>query len=230
VWGDATDEDVPGVPTYITTYHHDTQTLDKKVFLGYAPPPNDVHNVPAVCLDSEGYIHIITGAHGDNFTYRRSVLPNDIGGGFTPAVNTLDAGWIGKNTDADGSGRQTYCSLVCDDQDTLHIAFRQWRQGPGEFHGGNNYGALSIQSKPKGGPWGPARPMVIPPVAGYSIYYHKLTIDRTGGLWLSYSYLAGDKTYQDQFRELYNNRALLVSKDHGATWKLAETRDFPDGK
>jgi hypothetical protein len=136
---------------------------------------------------------------------------------------------VTEDSDADGLGRQTYCSLVCDDQDTLHIAFRQWRQGVDPYHGGANYAALSIQSKPKGKPWGPARPMVVAPLPGYSIYYHKLTVAPDGSLWLSYSYLSGTKSHQEGFPELYNNRAVLVSKDHGATWRLASGRDFPDG-
>ena len=229
VWAQAVETDVPGVPTYITTVDHATRSVSPHVFIGHAPPINDVHNVPAVCFDSNGILHVVTGAHGANFMYRHSLQPNDTQSGFSPAVKTLDAGYVDTKSDADGRGRQTYCSLVCDDQDTLHIAFRQWRQGVDDYFGGSNYAALSIQSKPNGQPWGPARPMVTPPLSGYSIYYHKLTIDRTGELWLSYSLYSGTKSYQNQFPEPYNNNAIIVSKDHGATWKLAETRDFPGG-
>jgi len=229
VWGEAVEEDVPGVPTYIATVDHATRTLGPKVFVGYAPPSNDVHNVPAVCLDSAGFVHVVTGAHGARFLYRRSRQPNRLDAGLTDAVPTLESGYVDQATDADGDGRQTYCSLVCDDRDTLHIAFRQWRQGVDPYHGGTNYGALSLQSKPKDQPWGPARVMVVPPLPGYSIYYHKLTVDRHGGLYLSYSYLSGEKSYQEQFPELYDFAALMLSKDHGATWKLAATADFPAG-
>ncbi len=226
VWGEVTDAEAPGVPSYIATYNHATAQLSEKVLLGYGPPVNDVHNVPAVCLDSEGYIHVVTGAHGANFKYRKSLLPNDISGGFTDIVNTLDAGYIDDKTDADGTGRQTYISLVCDDEDSLHIAFRQWRRNADEHWPDQIYAALSTQKKPKDGPWGPAQPMVIPPVPGYSIYYHKLTVDRIGNLYLSYSYWTSTKSYQDDFPEYFHNRAVLVSKDHAQTWKLAETSDF----
>jgi hypothetical protein len=127
---------------------------------------------------------------------------------------------------AGGEGRQTYISLVCDPQDALHIAFRQWRRKVDDYHSGQNYAALSVQSKPKDQPWGPARPLVIPPVTGYSIYYHKLTIDRRGRLYLSYSYWTNDESYQNDFPDRYHHRAVLVSKDAGKSWKLAETRDF----
>jgi hypothetical protein len=229
IWAQAVGTELPGVPTFIATVDHATRRVSPHAFLGYAPPLNDVHNVPAVCLDSTGTLHVITGAHGQNFVYRHSLKPNDTQSGFSEPVHTLDTGYVTEDSDADGLGRQTYCSLVCDDQDTLHIAFRQWRQGVDPYHGGANYAALSIQSKPKGKPWGPARPMVVAPLPGYSIYYHKLTVAPDGSLWLSYSYLSGTKSHQEGFPELYNNRAVLVSKDHGATWRLASGRDFPDG-
>jgi hypothetical protein len=229
IWAQAIETEAPGVPTYIATVDHATRAVSPHVFLGYAPPINDVHNVPAVCLDSQGTVHIVTGAHGANFTYRHSLRPNDTQSGFSEATHTLDAGYVDEKSDANGRGRQTYCSLVCDDQDTLHIAFRQWRKGVDDIHRGSHYAALSIQSKPKGKPWGPARPVVAAPLSGYSIYYHKLTVAPDGGLWLSYSYLSGTKSYQDQFPEMYNNRAVLFSDDHGITWRLARSSDFPDG-
>ncbi len=229
VWGEVTDEDLPGVPTYVATYDHNAGQLGDKVFLAYAPPVNDVHNVPAICLDSEGYIHVVTGAHGQPFKYTRSVKPNDAYSRWTEPVEVLSAGYIDDTTDEDGRGRQTYISLVCDKQDALHIAFRQWRRSVDRHHADQNYAALSIQTKPKGEPWAPARPLVIPPVPGYSIYYHKLTIDRLGRLFLSYNHWTSDTTYQNEFPDRYHHRAVLVSKDGGKQWKLAETSDFVEG-
>ncbi|MFP4250914.1 MAG: BNR-4 repeat-containing protein [Armatimonadota bacterium] len=228
VWGEVTEEDVPGVPSYIATYDHESGELSEPVFMAYAPPVNDVHNVPAVTMDSEGYIHVVTGAHGDNFKYLRSLEPNDTRSGWTEPVNVLEAGRVEEDTDEDGRGAQTYISLVCDQDDNLHIAFRQWRAGVDPYHGGNLYAALSMQTKPKDGEWGPARPLVVPAVDGYSIYYHKLTTDRLGNLYLSYNYYTSDHTYQPDFPEQYHNRAVIVSKDGGETWKLAQTEDFAE--
>ncbi|NLB94796.1 MAG: hypothetical protein GX785_03705 [Armatimonadetes bacterium] len=228
VWGEVTDEKVPGVPTYVATYDHATGKLSEKVLLAYAPPINDVHNVPAICMDSQGYLHVVAGAHGEPFQYLRSLRPND-SSAWTKPVEVLSAGYITDKTDADGSGRQTYVSLVCGPDDTLHIAYRQWRRGVEPYHGGETYAALSVQSKPKDGPWGPARPLVVPPVPGYSIYYHKLTIDRRGWLYLSYNHWTSDQSYQNEFPERHHHRAVLVSKDDGKSWKLAETRDFLEG-
>ncbi|MEN6641422.1 MAG: BNR-4 repeat-containing protein [Armatimonadia bacterium] len=225
VWGEVTDPKDPGAPTYIATYDHTTDKVGEKVLLGYAPPVNDVHNVPAIAQDSQGYIHVILGAHGKPFQYTRSLKPNDAYSGWTKPEPVLSAGWKTDKSDADGDGGQTYCSLVCDANDTLHIAFRQWRRNADEHHPDQLYAALSVQSKPKDGPWSPARPVVIPPVPGYSIYYHKLTIDRQGRLYLSYSYWT-DHPYQDDFPDRYHNRALVVSTDGGKSWKLALDEDF----
>jgi len=229
VWGEIAEDDAPGVPTYIATYDHATGKLGEKVFIDHGPPVNDVHNVPAICLDSEGIIHVVTGAHGQAFKYVRSLKPNDAYGGWTEPVPVLNAGYVDDTTDEDGDGRQTYISLVCDPDDTLHIAYRQWRRGVDPYHDGENYAALSVQSKPKDGPWGAARPIVVPAVPGYSIYYHKLTVDRRGRLFLSYSYWTSDTSYQSEFPDRYHNRAVVLSTDAGEHWKLAETRDFAAG-
>ncbi len=229
VWGEVAPDDAPGVPTYVATYDHATGQLGEKVLLGYGPPVNDVHNVPAITMDSEGYLHVLIGSHGDNFQYARSLQPNDAYSGWTEAEPILTAGAVGEDTDADGAGRQTYISLVCDQNDTLHTAFRQWRAGVDPYFGGALYAALSVQHKPKDGPWSDARPIVVPPVPGYSIYYHKLTVDRLGALYLSYSYFTSDTTYQSQFPDRYSHRAVVVSRDGGEHWKLAETADFVKG-
>jgi hypothetical protein len=62
-------------------------------------------------------------------------------------------------------------------------------------------------------------------VGGYSIYYHKLSIDRAGGLWLSYNHWT-NHAYQQDFPGRYHHRAMMSSSDGGDTWKLAQTEDF----
>ncbi|MCZ7596880.1 MAG: BNR repeat-containing protein, partial [Gammaproteobacteria bacterium] len=197
------------------------------VMLGYAPPVNDVHNVPAIALDSQGILHIVLGAHGQPFGYRASLRPNDSTGGFTELVPVLSAGRIDQNSDADGAGAQTYISLVCGPDDTLHLAYRQWRQGVDPFLNGGLYAALSTQRKPAGQPWGPAQPMVAPVRPGYSIYYHKLTLDRDGGLWLSYCCYTADHDYQDDFPEQHSHRAVMTSPGWWADLEAGDQRRFP---
>jgi len=66
--------------------------------------------------------------------------------------------------------------------------------------------------------------LIVPPFSEYSIFYHRLTIDRAGRLFLSYDYWSTFWFYRND--HWGNRRALLMSEDHGKTWKLAETRDF----
>lgn len=225
VWGEATDEKVPGVPTFAATYNRRTGVLGKKVLLAYAPPLNDGHNTPGICIDSGGFLHVITGAHGANFFYLKSKKPSDVYGGWTEPKPTLTTGWMGK--DQKQSGRQTYLAFVCDREDTLHIAFRQWRRGVDHYHKDSYYGALSYQRKKKNGPWEEARPLVIPPMPRYSIYYHKFAIDRLGQLYLSYSYWNDTDKYKPLC--IYHFRSLVFSGDDGNTWDLAVTRNFETG-
>ncbi|MFP3905105.1 MAG: BNR-4 repeat-containing protein [Armatimonadota bacterium] len=231
VWIEPTppEDEAPGMPTFVGAYNHGTGEMGERLFLRYGYPPNDGHNQPALCLDSEGYLHALTGAHGDNFYYLRSQQPNDPYGGWTEPEKTLTAGWVDADTDEDGRGRQTYASLICDPDDTLHIAFRQWRN-IGDYHKGSYYGGLSYQQKPKDGSWSPAKVIVVPPVSGYSIYYHKLTVDRQGWLWLFYRYYSGDEEYRYNYLAYNQKRAVLVSRDGGDTWKLAETEDFAEAE
>ena len=69
---------------------------------------------------------------------------------------------------------------------------------------------------------------MVPPVPGYSIYYHKLTIDRRGRLFLAYSYWT-ENQYQEDYPDRYHHLALVMSADGAKTWKLATTSDFLAG-
>lgn len=223
VWGEATDPeasltDVPGVPAYVATYDRITGELKKPVFMSFGPPPNDGHNTPSITMDSQGYLHILVGTHGRPFQYLRSLQPNDAYGGWTEATRT--------STD---ELRQTYVGLVCDDQDALHVVFRLWRTGE-EHLDGALWAALAYQRKLPGRDWEPPKILVMPPMADYSIYYHRLTIDRDGKLFLSYDYWSTLWFYRNDQRGAVPagsgrpgagwGRAVLTSGDGGNTWSL----------
>jgi len=212
-WGEATDPKtkVLGVPTYVATFDRDTGKLGKPVLVGHGPPANDVHNSPCITMDSKGYLHVLVGTHGRTFKYARSMRPNDSQGGWTPTED------VGKGLS------QTYVGLVCDRDDALHLVFRLWRRDPRYFPNGS-CAALSHMNRRPGKPWSQPRDLLVAAFCGYSIYYHRLTIDRRGRLFLSYDYWSTYWFYRTDHAG--RRRALLVSGDGGDTWRMVGKGDF----
>lgn len=207
VWGEATDpnEKVAGVPTFVATYDKSTGTLGPKQLIGYGAPANDVHNTPSITMDSRGYLYAVTGTHGRPFWVAKSKQPNDASAGFEAAVQT------GENLS------QTYIGLVCGQDDVLHLAYRlnRSREAP---HPLTYHTALTWQRKPFDGPWSAPQLLVLPPFGEYSIYYHRLTIDPAGRLYLSTDYWSTFWFYRNDTRS--RPRHVLVSDDNGGTWRL----------
>ena len=213
IWSEATDpaEKVPGAPTYVVTYDREKAALSQPAFVGYGPPANDVHNTPSITMDSRGYLHTLGGTHGAPFPYARSLVPNDSSKGWTEPQSL-------------GEGlRQTYIGLVCGPNDTLHAVFRLWKsQEPP--HPLSTFATLSHQQKPPEKGWDPPQVLVIPPFSEYSVFYHRLTIDRLGRLFVSYDCWSTYWFYRNDHPG--TRRALLVSSDQGRTWKLATNADL----
>lgn len=235
VWGEIVDEsdeaDVDGVPTYAVTYDRAEGELGQPVLLGYAPPVNDMHNSPGITIDSEGYLHVVFGAHARNpFRYTRSEAPNRVDAGWTEPEKVLETGmrYLGKGTAERGA--QTYVGLVCDPDDNLHLAFRQDIENiDGHFENyDRRYRVLSHQKRSAAdGQWQErATKLVVPPFPGYSVYYHQLSIDRRGRLFLAYHYRAGHSIYRADLPGAENHPAMLMSDDAGRTWHLVTLGDF----
>jgi len=212
-WGEATDPEVktPGVPGYVVTCDRATSTLGPATLVGYGAPPNDVHNSPSITLDSRGYLHVILGTHGRPFHYAHSLQPHAAHGGWSDPVP------IGEGLP------QTYVGLVCAPDNTLHLAFRLWRNRAPP-HPLSAHATLAYQRKRPGQPWEPPKILVVAPFSEYSIFYHRLTLDRCGRLFLSYDYWSTYWFYRTD--HLGSRRALLFSSDNGDSWKLAETGDL----
>jgi hypothetical protein len=228
-WAEMRDEDdLPGSPTFAVTWERDTRTLGEPVFVGYAPPVNDVHNTPGICADSEGYVHVVTGAHGDHFYHFKSKLPNDLSEGFEPGREMLDHGFTHPSGDTKRPARQTYLGLVCDPDDTLHAAFRWWiRDAEDPYHPGKVYASLGYQKSTADGAWTDARKLVVAVAHGYSNYHAKLAMDRDGRLYISYSYFNKQPNWvYGEKPSHYAFPAILTSGDGGETWELAETAHF----
>ena len=212
-WGEATDPqaEAPGVPTYVATYSRSTGRLGTPALVGYGPPANDVHNSPCITIDGKGYLHVLIGTHGRTFKYVRSLVPNSADGGWTEAED------IGPGL------RQTYVGMVCDHNDTLHLVFRLWLDDNKYFPAGY-YANLAYMSKRPAEKWSDAQPLIVAPFSEYSVFYHRLTIDRKGALFLSYDYWSTFWFYRTDHRG--NRRALLMSPDGGNTWKLTPSSEF----
>lgn len=206
IWGEATDpaEKVPGVPDYVATYDRATGKLSEPALIGYGPPANDIHNTPSITMDSQGYLHAITGTHGSPFLYARSLVPNDAGGGWTEAEPT-------------GAELQTYVGFLCGADDALHLVYRLGHRNeepfPLAYHS-----TLSYQRKKPGQGWEPPVDLVVPAFSEYCVYYHRLTVDRVGNLLLSHDYWNTHWFYRnDQFDR---RREVLTSPDGGDTWRF----------
>jgi len=212
-WGEATppQEDTPGVPTYVATYDRSNRRLGPPELVGYGPPANDIHNSPCMTMDKDGYLHVLVGTHGRTFRYARSLSSNSANGGWTGAEDV-------------GPGlRQTYVGMVCDRDDTLHLVFRLWLNDDKYFPAGY-YANLAYMRKRPGEGWSDARPLVVAPFSEYSIFYHRLTIDRKSTLFLSYDYWSTFWFYRTDHRG--NRRSLLMSPDEGDTWRLVPSSQF----
>ncbi len=212
VWGEATDPTtkVPGVPGYAATWDRETKHLSEPTLVGYGPPANDVHNSPSVTIDGEGYLHLLIGTHGNPFPYARSLKPNDAAAGWTEAEPMADA-------------RQTYVGLVAGADGMLHAVFRMWQTGKPP-HPASHHAVLAYSRKRPGESWSTPVSLVVSPFSEYSVFYHRLTIDRTGRLFLSYDYWSTFWFYRND--HVGSRRMLLTSPDGGDTWKLASDEDW----
>jgi hypothetical protein len=87
-----------GAPAYAVTYDISTGTLSEPVLIGFGGKnAKDNHNWPALTVDSRGHLHVIVNGHHDPFRYTRSVHPLDIGAWTEPetvAKGTTYAGLL----------------------------------------------------------------------------------------------------------------------------------------
>lgn len=215
-----------GTPTYVGVYDHVASRVVQSKLVLYADPVDNNHCTPALVADSAGVLHLVAGAHHKPFRYTYSVKPLDISQ-WAPPEKILQSGYWTSTTDDDGAGKQTYASLVCGADDTLHLVFRQdCRERGGRFPG-KSYQVLAYQSRPPGGPWSAARTLAYHAAGpGYTNYYQKLTADRNGRLFLSFSVYrhAGVPAIYRAYRR-FRYRMLWWSDD-GVQWHFATTETF----
>ena len=184
----------------------------------------DPHNIPCLTIDGKGFLHLLIGAHHDQFLYAKSLKPNNVLSGWSRPVR------IG-TPKALGQGSYTYTGWVCDKNNTLHCVAR-WA-GAGYFF------RLVYLRKKTNENWDDHKYLTIPFRSGYSIWYHKLTLDRKGRLFCNYLYTGGGlngderasyfRKYPGQsesLRFLKQDPCVLVSDNGGDAWRIAITNDF----
>ena len=174
--------------TMIATYDHGTGKWSEAVRVGDGV---DNHAGSALTVDSEGYLHIVFGPHGHPFQYARSARPDDA----TQWVKRPNFGRMA-----------TYPSLVCDDNDTLHIIYRMRT---------DLSRPLVYQRLPKGGSWSNPLWLARPPAGhkGYAAYHSSLAIGSDNALHVSYNIF-----YSNDPRA----GGHMKSTDGGDTWTLVD--------
>ena len=184
-----------GSPHYIVEYNHTTGRVSDPVFLCTTGTAVDGHNVPVIDVDSQGYLHIICGAHWNSFMYLRSNSPMSIAGGFTEpeAVGAAQ----NNNWSRDGL---TYPAFSIDANDTLHLVARGRSTDIQAIDTGSPYDtsqqgtyinyALIYYDKPANGEWSVRQDVVTPGYNPYSTWYQKTSLDRSGNCYLLYYYYA----------------------------------------
>ena len=214
-------------PHYIRTYDHTTAELGPPVLLGFSRRDN--HDAPVISIDSKGYLHVVIGAHHDNFQYTRSIQPNRSTGGWTDPrmFGTPRPPPAEKPTAA-----YTYTALLIDARDTLHLVSR--------WAGSGYYFRLCYNRKKTGQPWEANQILIHPFRYGYCTWRHKLNTDRLGRLFLNYVQYPAQLTEQEL--AAYHRRwpehqgqihavgpCMLISDNGGDQWRLATTEDFVRG-
>jgi hypothetical protein len=216
-------------PTYVAAYTASSNSVGPSRLVAKSRPANDLHCTPGICVDSTGTLHVATGAHGWPFRYVRSTSPYSINA-WTRAINVISSGYRTGKTDRDGNGMQTYLSMVCAPDDTIHIVSRQVRRKVDGHFGGRAYSGLVHTSLAPGKTtWSKPHLIVVPPRTGYSQYYQKLTVDRLGRLFVSCSYFSRRDPPATRVYRRFHHRMVLISENGGATWRFATTSDFVAG-
>ena len=216
-------------PTYVAAYHESSNSVSESRRVAKSRPANDLHCTPGIVADSRGTLHVATGAHGWPFRYVRSTVPYSLAS-WTRPINVISSGYRTRKTDRDGDGKQTYLSMVCAPDGTVHIVCRQVRRAVDGHFGGRAYdGLVHTALAPGASAFSTPDLVVVPPQTGYSLYYQKLTCDQLGRLFVSCSYFSRrDPPATRAFRR-FHHRMVLISEDGGASWRFAATADFAAG-
>lgn len=225
---------------YAATYNRKTETLSKPLMVGSSNEYTnkvDGHCLPVITVDSKGYLHAILGTHHNPSKYTHSLKSNSVEGWTVPQE-------FGVPKKKKREGSYTYPSINCDKLDNIHVVSR--------WAGYSYYFTLSYNKRTADGKWHKQQLLVIPFSNMYGCWYHKVSIDHLGRLfvyYINYRNQLGSKALaaynkkwpQDKVnlkpakRNAWDNNikphdpAILMSEDSGCNWFLAITPDFTSG-
>ncbi len=227
-WAEVATPSAGASPIFVAAYDQTTGTLGVAQEVEQARPVNDDHCTPGIVADSQGGLHVVSGSHNAPFMYTYTATPADPATWSQPVPMLLDGYRTGGKSPR---GRQTYVSLVCTPEDRLVVVFRQWRCGVDAVFHGQPYEALCVQWLDPGGTWTtPLRLAYCSRHRGYAQYYQKMSIDRSGRIFLSLNYFRPkDWPVEKRIANRYHHRMILMSTDGGETWRFATLADFTGG-
>ncbi len=148
----------------------------------------DNHCGAAIAVDSRGTCHAVIGGHHTLMRYYQ--FAND-GSAQWQEVDWLNVGG-------------TYPSLVCDQEDVLHLAYRCKK---------SDFWTLNYCRRVPGSSWSNPRSLVQHNDAGYVYWTNGLVLGPKGWLHLIF---ANRRTIAE--KDTYNGASHLYSRDGGDTW------------
>jgi len=227
-----------GLPTFVRVYDRKTAVFSDPVFIGYGGKFLDVHNWPALTIDSRGILHVILSGHCDQALYTHTLKPDDITQWSAPA-------FVMKGPDSADFCHASYPSLTCDEKDNLLYVFRS-------DTGVYDHRLSAISKKAGSETWDNERSILVPVIDGYHAWEHALTYDSVSRRHYL-SFLEGWRPVDTQdhnsfARFIYpfaqfpawrvkeaktagaipedSEATVLISDDGGKIWRIATTPDF----
>jgi hypothetical protein len=236
-----------GTPQYIVSYDRKTGKIEGPLLLGVSGHRVDGHNYPVIDIDERGYLHVLGGTHWHGVPHWTSKKPNSISCGWTKPK------FIAGRDDASYSlSGITYLGFIICKDGSMHLVARG-RSSTLEKQSALNpririidYALIYFRKLP-GKAWEKRRDLVVPAWKRYCNWYHKISIDRKGNLFLTYYYIAlwldqvpsAQKEYCKKWEKELNGKktflpgdvlahdpVLISSEDNGISWKLTTTQDF----
>ncbi len=242
VWATNKDDGKKGVRHFAAAYNRKTKSLSAPSYIGRSNAyikNIDNHCLPVITVDSKGYLHVVLGTHHHPSSYAKSLKPDDITAWTTP-----EEFGVPKKRER-GEGSYTYPSINCDLNDNINVVSR--------WAGYSYYFCLVYNMRSAAtGKWLPQHTLVQPFRNMYGCWYHRVSIDRKGRLFVYYINFLNQldkkslETYNRKWPEDKVNLnpkksgdwdyhikphspAILMQSTRKSPWFLAVTPDFTDG-